>query len=235
MRLFSKSRKDKKAERKSEKPKCELKFEKNCEEVQGKLLSRFYYWGGNGIVMQDYFPAQNGWVKPYLMEEELGFAILQRYQRLIEQHPLEQQKTSGPDNMPPEYNSVIPSILAEEIQKLRGEYWKHQRSMSLLDAVKPINSAPVQEQMVLRKHRDRHGRPYSWVMGQERCAASGGCCGRGCGCCEKALDQYLSPARNPAQESKETTVFGHCTVECRCCIDHRGCYIPDAHLPPPVL
>ena len=129
------------------------------------------------------------------------------------------------------------AIVAEEVTRLRGEYWKQQNRLNLLDAVKPISEFPVQEQMLLRKHRDRHGRSYAWVLGQERCAASGGCCGRDCGCCEKVLNKHLMPGRrNLAQEERAVVkVLGHCTVECRCCIEARGCYVPDSRLPAPAL
>lgn len=204
------------------------------------------------ILVQNYFPIQESWVKPYLLEEQLGIAILQRLQRLYKQQQEQEQsseqlqKTSSlPGSrdilQPPDYNSSVtplPSsaIIAEEATRLRGEYWKQQDRLNLLDAVKPINAVPVQEQMLLRKHRDRHGRSYAWVLGQERCAASGGCCGRDCGCCEKVLNQHLMPARNLArEESAVVKVLGHCTVECHCCIEARGCYIPDSRLPAPAL
>lgn len=131
-------------------------------------------------------------------------------------------KNPGSNGMHPGYNNVDPSVLMEELHRLRGEYWKHQCKMSLLEAVKPINTAPAQKQMVLGKHRDRHGRSYAWVLGQKRCAAWGGCCERGCGCCAQALDQCSSPGRDMAQETKEVKVLGHCKVECRCCIEYRG-------------
>lgn len=234
----------------TKKPKCELDFEKEYKAIQEKMSYQIIFsikaGGKYGYGVQDYFPIQTSWVKPYLLEEKLGIAILQRCQRLVEL--VQHEQTSEPEQLsppgsgrgyksPPEYNSVVPSVLAEELQKLRGEYWKHQDSLNLLDSVKPINSPPVQEQMVLRKHRDRHGRSYAGVLGQDKCAASGGCRGRGCGCCEKALNQYLSPGRDRdlAQETKEAKVLGHCTVECRCCIHYRGCYIPDSRLPLLVL
>lgn len=72
------------------KPKCEREFEKEYEEAQEKMSHRILYREErHGIVFQDYFPAQNGWVKPYLLEEQLGIAILQRWQCLVEQQPLE--------------------------------------------------------------------------------------------------------------------------------------------------
>lgn len=228
----------------TKKPKCELDFEKEYEAIREKMSSQMLYMKhGNrkfGHVFQSYFQIQTDWVKPYLLEEKLGVAILQRCQRLAElgrqEQTSEHLKTlcSG-SRSPPKYDSVIPSTLAGELKILHGEYWKHQENLSLLEDIMPINSTPVQEQMILRKHRDQSGRSYAWVLGQDKCAALGGCCGRGCGCCEKVLNQYLVPGINLAKETKEAKVLGHCTVECCCCIDYRGCYIPDSRLPSPVL
>ena len=239
-----------------QKPKCELEFEKEYKALREKMSRRIvcrqegeHY----GFAVQDYFPILESWVKPYLLEEQLGVAILQRLQRVVEQQQEQEQSSEQPQKtfflpeskdllLPPDYNSSVtppPSsaIIAEEVTRLRGEYWKQQDRLNLLDAVKPMNALPVQEQMSLRKHRDRHGRPFAWVLGQERCAASGGCCGRGCGCCEKALNRHLMPGRrNLAQEERAVAkVLGHCTVECRCCIEARGCYVPDSRLPAPAL
>lgn len=228
MRLFTKSRKDKQ-------PECELKFEKAYHEIHIRLDTLLSYGVSGGVAVHDYFP------RP----KRLGQAIFAR--TTGDRYP---PKISASDQTEilgarrrlwdrqnlPGYSSVVPSILAEELQKLREEYWRYQCSIRLLNSVKPINSAPVQEQMVLRRHRDRHGRLYSWVMGQNGCAAWGGCCGRGYGCCEKTLDQCLSPVRDQTQNAtNEPKVLGHCTVECRCCIDYRGCYIPDSRLPPLTL
>lgn len=98
------------------------------------------------------FPFKESWVKPYLLEEQLGIAILRRLQqRLYEQQQEQEQeqlrKTSSlPGSrdilQPPDYNSSVtplPSsaIIAEEVTRLRGEYWKQQDRLNLLDAVKP--------------------------------------------------------------------------------------------------
>lgn len=227
------------------KPKCELDFENEYNDIRDTMSIQLIYIksGENkfGYGFQRYYPIQTDWVKPYLLEEKLGIAILQRCQRLVEHGRQEHLKTlcSG-SALPPKYDSVTtPSILADELQRLRGEYWKHQENLSLLEDIKPINSPPVKEQMILRKHRDRHGRSYAWVMNQDRCASAGGCCARGCGCCEKVLNQYIAPGRDLAlalaRGTKEAKVLGHCTVECRCCIDFRGCYVPDSRLPSPIL
>lgn len=228
------------------KPKCELDFEKEYNYIQGSMSIQLIYVKSAenkfGYGFQKYHPIQTDWVKPYLLEEKLGIAILQRCQRLVEHGQQERLKTlcTG-STSPPKYTydsmTDSQSTLADELQKLHGEYWKHQENLGLLWDIKPTNSPPVKEQMILRKHRDRHGRSYAWVMNQDRCAAAGGCCGRGCGCCEKVLNQYLAPGRDLAlvRGTKEAKVLGHCTVECRCCIDIRGCYVPDSRLPSPIL
>lgn len=48
------------------------------------------------------------------------------------------------------------------------------------------------------------------------CANRGGCCSRGCGCCERRL-----------LGNREKGV-GHCTTECSCCENFRGFALPDA-------
>lgn len=198
------------------KPKCERDFEKKYDRVRQQML-RGPIEGYS--VLSDYFKIQKDWVQPFLLEEQRGFAILQRLDRLIEQQLPKQQHTESDDSV------------KEKLTILRGEYWKHQLDLALLDAVKLINSPPVKEQMVLREFRDQLGRSFAWVQGQEGCAARGGCCGRGCGCCNKPLGLFLLPAKEQDPEKKETVVFGHCTVECRCCIEYRGCYVPDSRLP----
>lgn len=222
-------------------------FEEEEEEynaVRKKMACQLIYIQNGkteyGYGFQNYHPVQIDWVRPYLLEEKLGIAILHRCQRLVEHGRQEHLKAlcSGSDS-PPKYNydTGTPSTLANELQKLHGEYWKHQESLGLLENTNPVNFPPVKEQMILRKHRDRHGRSYAWVLGQDQCAASGGCCGRSCGCCEKVLNQYLMPpGKDSAQGIKtKVLVLGHCTVECRCCIDFRGCYVPDSRLPSSVL
>lgn len=78
--------------------------------------------------------------------------ILQRQHRLVkqQQHTGGGKEERGYDKLP-EYNSVA---LEEKITMLRGEYWKHQDSLNIRKTVKPIDSPPVKEQMVLRNRRD---------------------------------------------------------------------------------
>lgn len=63
---------------------------------------------------------------------------------------------------------------------------------------------------------DRNGR--LWGHFRRHCEIGGGCCARGCGCCEKP--------RRPRYEPNYPTVMkrSHCTVTCGCCVQYRGFY-----------
>lgn len=140
------------------------------------------------VALPDNFPAQRDWVKPYLLEKQRGFAILQCQDRLVNQqqenpHGTERKQGEYSGNQPPKYDSVTPATMEQELAELHGEYVKHLRNLSLLDDVKPVNFPPVREQNTLRNYRARYGRPQVWMMDQNKCASQGGCCGRGCGCC----------------------------------------------------
>lgn len=61
-------------------------------------------------------------------------------------------------------------------------------------------------------------RDSRWFMREEMvqdCSDRGGCCSRGCGCCEQ---RHLS---------KRKKGIGHCTIECWCCIGFRGFELPE--------
>ncbi|CAG7972700.1 unnamed protein product [Penicillium nalgiovense] len=61
-----------------------------------------------------------------------------------------------------------------------------------------------------------------WYMQKELtrdCAARGGCCGRGCGCCEK---RESTPGRNMG--------VGHCTTGCGCCSNFRECELTEKEM-----
>lgn len=79
------------------------------------------------------------------------------------------------------------------------------------------NALPPQ----LKQLYDNLRRNPKWYMRQgmvEDCSAQGGCCSRGCGCCEK---------RSFSSEKGQ----GHCTIGCWCCSVYRGYYpTPDDFL-----
>ena len=216
-----------------EKPKCEREFEAAHKKIKQRKKKWSYL---NQAVHKE-------WVLPYLSEETHGTAILQRQHRLMQKQaaPAE-QKHSGSDEKLPVYSAVPPTqkdevlpALEKELAKLREEYWRHQIRLNQYYTSRPMNTIAMDEIVLLRKHRDRHNRPFAWVLNREKCAARGGCCGRTCGCCERPFYQYLQPGDHEQDTGKGRAlidVIGHCTVECACCIQSRSCYMPHPRLPP---
>lgn len=214
-----------------EKSECERDFERAHEKILSIIKSQF----------ESSYEARLDWVKPYLDEERLGTANLQRQRRLIEE---QKEKSYSDDDNLSEYTIVssdtesepddLDPDLEEELIKLREGYWEHQIRLTSLLETRPIDIGTVDEVLLLRSHRDRHNHTFAWKQEREKCAAGGGCCGRTCGCCETSLGQYLEPAKDGEEEDerKEVEVLGHCTVECGCCILVRGCYRPHPGLPP---
>lgn len=221
-----------------EKPECERNFQLGHARITSQINNQ----------SQVSYEARKNWVKQYVDKERLGTAILQRQHRLIAQQKAKShseydklseytivssyaEPKSDPD---PESRSESgpESDLDQELTELREEYWEHQIRLNELFETRPINVGTVEEVLLFRNHRDRYNRPFVWVLERERCAARGGCCGRACGCCERPLDQYLQPAKDGEQDGRKVVqLMGHCTVECACCIQVRGCYIPHEGLP----
>lgn len=212
------------------KPACERDFENAHQNLMTKIRLN------NATLCRDF---HREWTVPYLDEEALGIAILQRLQRLMQKQNAEQQQ-KGQDENPPDYDFISEptnDTLGRELTKLRGVYWLHQTRLSRYERIRPDERYSGKELTLLRTHQDRYGHSYSWVFDRERCAASGGCCGRTCGCCERSLNQYFQPSAlgqevGTGKARKVLEVFGHCTVECACCIQTRGCYVPHPDLPP---
>ncbi|PWY93221.1 hypothetical protein BO94DRAFT_616130 [Aspergillus sclerotioniger CBS 115572] len=169
------------------------------------------------------------WRSQYLTEEKVGFAILQRQHRLVS--ILNETKDHDGLEGRPTYDGN-PSELERELKKLDEEYWKHQIRLGEVADQSP-DSPSVDEIYLLRSSADRYNRSFAWVKGRQACTDLGGYCGRSCGCCERVLRQYTRPSEKAdTPEGVIVEVRGHCTVECACCIQHRGCYLPHPRLPP---
>lgn len=197
-----------------------------CQRRYEKALSRVYY---------PFFEysheklEQEEWLGKYKNEEKHGIAILHRQHRLQEKQTALQQKNDG---APPDYNEAT-SRLDDEIKKLKVEYSNHR--IRLQGQSKKIPPGPLtSEAMVHRRYRNEDNRPYSWVISQWTCADIGGCCARSCGCCKEALSEYMQPSLY-GESAAVVGVYGHCTAECACCIQHQGFYQPDKRLPDTVL
>ena len=89
-----------------------------------------------------------------------------------------------------------------ELEQLNNLYWKYTRLNGALEG--DIPSGPFS--VAFRQHR----KDPDWYLSEylrADCVRRGGCCGRGCGCCEKDRG-------NKRQLWKR----GHCTSACGCCV-----------------
>lgn len=94
----------------------------------------------------------------------------------------------------------------EELQSLKKQIMDHSRQFWQLEA-----GAPTAVQKSFRTCRSNP----NWYLGEwlrQDCARRGGCCGRDCGCCEKARGQ-----------THQRWNHGHCTTACGCCVRTHGC------------
>ncbi|RAH86041.1 hypothetical protein BO86DRAFT_406462 [Aspergillus japonicus CBS 114.51] len=191
-----------------------------------------------------YQDAVKEWAGKYTEEAALGILILQRLHRLqllgprsskkLHRHPRGEDGqilTTVRDSMPPPiYVEPIPedSCLEAEMTQLRKDYWKHQLRLQELYRGRPHPTGPTMALFLAgHEYRNEHGQPYDFVDSQRECAKAGGCCARSCGCCQKGL--YA----NEDKKDQTSPVYGHCTLECVCCIRFRQCYVPDGRLSPP--
>lgn len=103
------------------------------------------------------------------------------------------------------------SARLDGLEAIPKDYWLLERRLYEQEASLPRGG-------FLRAYSSWRSNP-KWYLHPDLvndCAGKGGCCGRGCGCCEKrgqAMDRCRSA--------------GHCTVECRCCAKSRGFEVHD--------
>lgn len=183
------------------------------------------------------------WIQRYENEENWGIVNLQRQRRLKEEGegviaiPLKENRDRLKDD-PPNYeatihdqqNQQIPDQQSHQLEELREQYWSHLQELLKLETEKP-KGLIIAKWELLRRYKIRHGVALTWVRDSQACARHGGCCGRDCGCCDRPLEPFLMPINS----SKKTNsgVYGHCTVECPCCIRFRGFYKPNSAKPAP--
>jgi hypothetical protein len=108
-----------------------------------------------------------------------------------------------------------------KIAKLRQAYSEHQHILATVLMQKPYG--PWIREYDLNGRRKQQGMPRIWWKEGEVCALRGGCCSRTCGCCEKPLSICMEP--NPRRSGRKKGIkyiYGHCTAECRCCIQSKG-------------
>ena len=99
-------------------------------------------------------------------------------------------------------------VYEKELRHLNNAYWTHKKHIWLLEAGTPVSAAG-------RAYETRRKHIPEWYLSEwlrRDCAGRGGCCGRECGCCEKARSN---------RDRKWN--YGHCTGACGCCMRTKGC------------
>ncbi|PWY96440.1 hypothetical protein BO94DRAFT_592154 [Aspergillus sclerotioniger CBS 115572] len=104
------------------------------------------------------------------------------------------------DNLEKELIAV--ELNLKELERYIGAVEKTYQSMLKEEGDKPFGRA-------IKAHWKRKNWQLSKRL-RDDCAKRGGCCARGCGCCEKQRSE-LRPG-----------VVGHCTFACACCEQARG-------------
>lgn len=200
----------------------------------GDLFECLHLWKAARCGYECAFDGQHGhvqksnkkWIRRYSDEENRGFMLLQRERRLKE------QQDGGfviPQNYlldePPKYGESLPPLttLERQLAETRQQYWLHQQELIELETQKPRGPG-VRHWEMLRRVENRQGKSIAWKEASKKCAVRGGCCGRDCQCCSKPLKEFLMPT---GSRTKKSGIYGHCTVECPCCIQFRGFYKPD--------
>lgn len=163
------------------------------------------------------------WIKKYEDEELVGIATLQKKIRIEQRkksllllQQLHEKSASEKSNNDQEELEKC----ERELLQARQEYWLHQQALSKLAREAP-KGPWIREWELLRSIRKEHGMPLAWWEESKRCALSGGCCSRLCGCCEQPLRTYFEPSAGRSRMSTRQ-VYGHCSQECGCCIESRG-------------
>ncbi|OJJ81596.1 uncharacterized protein ASPGLDRAFT_1497696 [Aspergillus glaucus CBS 516.65] len=98
------------------------------------------------------------------------------------------------------------SAYEKELENLNNEYWSLNRDLGQFESAIPAGA--------LSKAFKSWRADPDWYLCQwlrEDCARRGGCCGRDCGCCEKA------------RATNRRWNRGHCTGVCGCCVRTQGC------------
>ncbi|KAJ5975002.1 hypothetical protein N7481_008709 [Penicillium waksmanii] len=134
-----------------------------------------------------------------LIESDLRLRELTQREEVIRQQ-YQAIKFLSPENRR-EAHMKYPQLL-DSISK---EYWEEERSYYYLEA--SLLNGPVTRAYSKNRENPR------WYLHKDLrndCAGKGGCCGRGCGCCE---NREIIPGRMKG--------VGHCTSECGCCIQNR--------------
>lgn len=174
------------------------------------------------------------WAKAYRTEEQKGHELLQSKKRLEsrrteilstpirnQQNQLKSCELENCGKLPDELYDVD-----EQLLDVGRQYHTHRSKIERLWLTAEDDSWFRDVVMSLKPQYafiTNNDKTYFWLQKRSLCAATGGCCGRECGCCEKPLDS-LGSVSFLGSNKREIGLNAHCTAECGCCIKRNGGY-----------
>lgn len=201
-------------------------------------VARFFR-GWTRIFTEGSVADESWWEVAYRKEEHNGHELLQRQNRLEERRAemlsrtatneeplLEHSNGKHPGELPKELYDID-----EQLLDVGRRYNDHRKEIIRLCSIAK-DTCWVRGVIMSQRHQysfiPGHDKPYYWVQRKKLCAASGGCCSRKCGCCERPLSWGSTSLLG--SKNKEGGVYAHCTPECGCCIKRNGGYAPQRPL-----
>ncbi|KAE8323787.1 hypothetical protein BDV39DRAFT_217498 [Aspergillus sergii] len=150
--------------------------------------------------------------RPELEEQTLNYLAsvynhrfqIQREAYLQPQHDTLFQQLETDPSLADILVTEIQSI-QKQLQDVNRDIWIAERDIE--SALRAFPEGPFKRAVCARRQKNNS---YLAKVLQTACAAVGGCCGRGCGCCTRP------------RNSKRPNHFAHCTSMCKCCEDARG-------------
>lgn len=176
------------------------------------------------------------WMEAYRAEEHKGHELLQRRKRLenrrteILSAPIRNQQTQL-KYCDEEHSGKLPDELYdidEQLLDVGRRYHTHRLKIERLWVTGKDDPWFRDVVMSLKPQYafiTKNDKTYFWLQKRRICAATGGCCGRECGCCEKPLGS-LGSVSFLGLNKREIGLYVHCTAECGCCIKRNGGYQP---------
>ncbi|KAJ9354094.1 hypothetical protein DTO282E5_3932 [Paecilomyces variotii] len=183
------------------------------------LLAQFVRSVKTEFTKPSYVRAQKDWISEYECDEQREVELLQlKHYWEDEKRELIRETTrkSTAKDIDENYTKTLKAY-DREIANVCQQLFIHQREMKeLLD--KKIDMSYTRR-WELPRRRTRQGLSLAWLEESKKCARTGVCCGRPCGCCENPLVNHLERRSGLFEEGKEVVgLYGHCTTNCRCCI-----------------
>lgn len=176
-------------------------------------LARILRWlSFCGNVSEDGRKQNTEWSQSVVILDTKGRWVVQRERYLHEEvQALEKSLVLSTDDDKEDMGASQRQLDAykKELQCLNDEYNTLYRQIWQLEGDIPYG--------VIKRAFRAYRKDHNWYLCEwlrQDCAGRGGCCGRGCGCCERS--------RTTSKKPRHGWDHGHCTSACGCCIRTLG-------------